>query len=134
MLRAREEATKSKHKKFRLGCVVTYKHNIIGTGSNGTKTDPIQKTFNRYRDFRYSNSYEPDTVHAEVKALKSVSYVVGKNINWNHVHVYVFRIRKDGSGACARPCRACENLMRSLGITGCYYSESNNCLAYIEYL
>ena len=133
LLRAREEAKKSKHEKFKLGCVVTYKHNIIGAGSNGTKTDPIQKAFNRYRDFNYSNNYEPDSIHAEVKALKSVSYIVGKNVNWKRVNVYVYRIRKDGKGACAKPCPACQALMQSLGIVGCIFSEDDDAIGYIEF-
>ena len=133
LLRAKEEAKKSNHKKFKLGCVVTYKHNIIGSGSNGTKTDPIQKEFNRYREFKYSNNYEPDSIHAEAKAIKSISYVVGRNINWKRVNVYVYRIRKDGSGACAKPCRACQALMRSLGISGCIFSEDNDAIGYIEF-
>lgn len=130
---ARAEAFKSDFDRFNVGCVVVYKHKIIGRGCNGKKTHPIQKKYNKFRKFNRSRNYSPASLHAEVSALCSVKHSVGMDINWKKVKVYVYRVRKDGSGACARPCKACETLMRSLGITGCYYSEDINCLAYIEY-
>lgn len=131
---ARLEAEKSTFNRSHIGCVVTYKGHIIGRGHNSSKTHPLQKEFNRFRKFSYSNNYSPDSIHAEMAALCSVSYPVGINVKWNKVRIYVCRVRKDGTTACSRPCKACENFMRSLGIGGCYYTENNNCLAYIEYM
>lgn len=132
--KARKEAECSDHHKFRVGCVLEYKGHIIGKGHNSSKTHPLQKEYNHFRKFNYSNNYMPESIHAEVAAICSVSYPVGINVKWNKVRVYVCRIRKDGTMACSRPCKACESFMRSLGIAGCYYTEDSNCLGYIEYL
>lgn len=130
---AKMEAEKSTFDRFHVGCVVTYKGHIIGRGHNSTKTHPVQDKFNRYRRFNNSGGYSPSSIHAEISALCSVKHCMINDINWSKVKVYVYRVRRDGNGACSRPCKACEHFMRSLGITGCYYSEDNNCLAYIEY-
>lgn len=130
---ARLEAMKSTHEKFHIGCIVVYKHKIISRGFNSEKTHPIQDSFNRFREFNNYNSYSPSSIHAEIAALCSIRRCVRINVNWSKVKVYVYRLRKNGDGACAKPCSACENFMRFLGISGCYYSEDNNCLAYISY-
>lgn len=132
---AKKEAKKSEFDKFHVGCVITYKGHIIGRGRNSSKTHPIQKKQNKFRTFNNCdcNNYYPPSIHAEVSALCSISYPVGVNIKWDRVKVYVVRVLKNGDVACSKPCAACENLIRKLGIKGCYYSENNNCLAYIEY-
>lgn len=133
---AKSEAEKSTFDRFHVGCVVTYKGHIISRGHNSDKTHPVQKKQNRFRHFNNCenpNNYYPPSVHAEVSALCAISYPVGINIKWDKVKIYVVRVLKNGNMACSKPCGACEHLIRSLGIKGCYYSENNNCLAYIEY-
>ena len=45
------EAEKSEYKRFHVGCVITYKHTIIGRGHNSNKSHPMQKEYNQYRNF-----------------------------------------------------------------------------------
>ena len=130
------EATKSTFDRFHVGCVVVYKGHVISRGHNSKKTHPVQQRQNRFRvlnNYDKPNNYYPPSIHAEVSALCSISYPVGINIKWDRVKIYVVRVLKNGDMACSKPCAACENLIRTLGIKGCYYSENNNCLAYIEY-
>lgn len=129
---AKKEAKKSEHHQYKIGCVIEYKGHIIGSGHNSHKTHPLQKEFNRFRNFKYSNNYSPDSLHAEIAAICSVSYPVGINVKWNKVRVYVCRVRKDGKIACSRPCKACMNYMRSLGIRKIFFTEDNNSYGYIE--
>ena len=129
---ARIEAEKSTFDRSHIGCVITYKGHIIGRGHNSSKTHPIQKEYNRFREFDYSNNYSPDSIHAEIAALCSVSYPVGINVKWNRVRVYVCRVRKDGKIACSRPCKACMKYMRSLGIRHILFTENYNAYGYIE--
>lgn len=105
----------------KLGCVVTYgKNNVISVASNSEKTHTLQRIYNRYRDF------DPDTVsnklHAEVHAL---SWLIGKCIDWSDIEVYVYRELKNGTPAISRPCPACENLIRNLGIKTIFYINAD---------
>lgn len=129
---ARKEAERSDHHKFRVGCVLEYKGHIIGRGHNSSKTHPLQKEYNRFREFNYSNNYTPESIHAEVAAICSVSYPVGINVKWSKVRIYVCRVRKDGRTACSRPCKACMGCIKSLGIRKIFFTEDDNSYGYIE--
>lgn len=132
---AHMEALKSDHKRFNVGCVIAYKHKIIGSGHNSNRSDPLQKKYNRrYRTFNYvGGTYIHDSLHAEVSALKSVPYVVGKEVDWSKVKIYVYRIcpgKRLGYGN-ARPCPACMNAIRDHGITSVYFTDDEG-YSYIE--
>lgn len=113
----------------RIGCVLVYGNNIIGTGTNKLKSDPVQHKYNRYRVFHNigeNDSTPPnhDSIHAEVSAIKSVPYNVAKSINWNRVKAYIYRIAPGlpyGQGL-ARPCPACQHALSDIGVTDVYYS------------
>lgn len=129
---AKKESIKSDYNKFNLGCVITYKGHIIGRGHNSKKTHPLQKEYNRFREFNNSNNYSPDSLHAELAAICSISYPVGINVKWDKVHVYIYRERKDGRTGCSYPCKACMNYMRSLGIQHVFFTEDYNSYGYIK--
>lgn len=131
------EATKSTHDRFHIGCVVVYKHKIIGRGHNSNKTHPIQKKYNeRYREFKFCDNSGSihHSLHAEISALLGIPYYVGKDVDFSKVSMYVYRIcpgRKRGYGL-SKPCPACEAFIRDMGIKSVYYTD-NSGLAYIEY-
>lgn len=129
---ARKEAECSDFAKFHLGCVIVYKHHIIGRGCNSTKTSPVQKSYNRYREFK-PNPLQPyiiDSLHAEISALTSIQYSVKRDItqsnDWGRVKIYVYRI---ANGALefnlAKPCPACMKAIRDIGIRDVYYTDSD---------
>lgn len=129
------EATKSTFNRFQVGCVIAYKGHIIGRGHNSNKTHPMQKEYNdKYRRFNNAKgAYVKHSIHAEISAITSVSYVVGKDIDWSKCKIYVYRIcngRRLGFG-CAKPCPACTHALRDLGVKDCYYTD-NEGLSYIE--
>ena len=126
---ARIEAERSDFKPFKLGCVITYKGHIIGRGHNSVKSNPLQKKYNRkYRHFNcVRGEYIRDSIHAEIAALSSVPYAVGKDINWAKVNLYVFRLcpgKKRGYGN-ARPCPACMGAIRDFGIKNVFFSDED---------
>ena len=132
---ARIEAERSEYRPFKLGCVITYKGRIIGRGKNSTKSHPLQKKYNRkYRHFNCTRGeFVNDSVHAEIAAIASVPYAVGKDIDWSKVHVYVYRIcngKKHGYGN-ARPCPACMNAIKDMGIKNVYYTDEEG-LGYLK--
>lgn len=132
---AHVEAEKSEYKRFHVGCVITYKHSIIGRGRNSNKSHPVQKEYNRqYRDFNNTDgNYVHDAIHAEICALKSVPYTTCIEVDWSKVRVYVYRIctgKKFGYGN-SKPCPACLNAIREMGIKKIYYTDDDG-YSYLE--
>ena len=127
--KARQIAETSNFESFHLGCVITYKHKIIGAASNSTKTHPMQKRYNRrYRNFKKGRKPIVDSLHAEIAALSSISYPVAQQVQWKDVSIYVYRIcngKPLGHGT-ARPCAACRNALRDAGIVHLYYTGEDS--------
>lgn len=126
---ARMEAESSEFKRFHTGAVIAYKKHIIGRGKNGDKSHPMQKEYNRkYRTFNnVGGNYINDSIHAEIAAISSIPYTVGIDIDWSKVRVYVYRISRGtklGYGL-AKPCSACMNALKDLGIKNIYYTDSD---------
>lgn len=129
------EATKSDYKRFNIGCVIAYKHSIIGRGHNSNKSHPSQKKYNRkYRTFNYmGGTYIHDSLHAEIAAIHSIPYTVGINVDWSQVKLYVYRIchgKRLGYG-CAKPCPACTAAIKDLGVKHIYFTDDEG-LSYME--
>ena len=128
--KAKEIAESSTFPHFHVGCVITYKHHIIGQGSNSSKTCPQQKYYNkRYRKFsRRDGKPAIHAIHAEIAALNSIPYPVTQQINWKDVHVYTYRIsngRITGRGL-SRCCAACEGALLDRGVRHFYYTGNDS--------
>lgn len=103
-----------------IGCVVTYKRSILSVASNSEKTHTSQQMYNKFRGFDVKTA--SNKLHAEVHALviaKNINFHV--NIDWSAVSVYVYREHKNGTPAISKPCLACFNLIKDLGIKTIYY-------------
>lgn len=113
----------SDNKKTRVGCVVVYKNKIISMGHNyENKTNPLQKKYNELRGYDPNDSISRNTLHAEIDALLSIE----QNIeNYNKVHLFIARSKRDESDGIARPCPACMGLIKKMGIKNIYYSTEN---------
>lgn len=133
--KARLEAEKVYNQRAKVGCVIAYKGHIIGRGHNSSKSHPLQKQYNRrYRNFNNANgSFVNDTIHAEVDAINSISYTTGIKVDWSKAKVFVYRIcngKRLGYG-CAKPCPACMNAIKDLGIKKIYYTDDEG-YSYLE--
>jgi deoxycytidylate deaminase len=118
---AREVSLLSEFHGPHIGAIVEYGKSIISTGYNSTKTRPLQHQYNIYRDFDdYQNSTAME--HAETAAL---SHLIGKDIEWDRVSIYLYRELKNGKRRCCRPCSACMQLIKDLGIKNIYYIDEN---------
>ena len=110
----------------RVGCVVVWKNTIIAKSSNLTRTAPAQYRYNMLRFNTDGPLYYAICVHAEMAAISKIKYL---DIDFSKVDVYVYRETRDGARASARPCPACEQAMRDLGIKHVCYTMANS---YIE--
>ena len=107
--------------KQKIGCVVVYKHRIISSGYNHSKTCPLQKEYNKYR-FNVEECMT-HSVHAETDAL--LPLLKRKDIDFSHISIYLYRQYKNGDLAPSRPCESCLALMKSLGVRHLYFTGSD---------
>lgn len=125
---AHKEAKKGTYKQVKVGCVITYKHKIIGRGHNQDKTHPMQKKYNRYRNFNNTEGeFVKDYAHAETITISSISYTTGIKVDFSKVKVFVYRVcpgKQFGYGN-SKPCPACMNLIKDLGIKKIYYTDDD---------
>ena len=103
----------------RLGCIIAYKGTILAKGCNSDKTHPMQERYNNYRFKKTEHKYLPAKCHAELAAISKIKYL---DIDFSDVHIYVYRELKNGHLAMARPCPACMNALRNMGIKKIHYT------------
>lgn len=120
----------SDNKRTRVGCVIVYKNKVLSVGYNvNSKTHPTQKLYNKYRGYDPNESGSVNSLHAECSALVKIRDM---DIDWRKASIFVWRIKKDGSKGMARPCKACEAMLRDQGIKEIYYSTDSG-TAYEKY-
>lgn len=116
---AREISLLSNFYKAKLGAVVVQGKRIISTGFNSNKTRPLQKRLNQIKNFE-NYDCAIHSQHAEVSAL---SPLIGKEIDWEKISIYIYRETREGERACSRPCAACRKLINNLKIKNIYYVD-----------
>ena len=118
---AKEASKNSDFPQHKLGSVAVYKGLPLAIGWNTLKTSPIQKEYNKKREgFDTEADYaRNNTLHSEMMTLNKI---VGLDIDYSKVSVFVFRSTKDGKRALSRPCAACRRRMLDLGIKDCYFT------------
>lgn len=124
---AKEVSKLSTYNKQHLGCVVVYKKQVLSVGYNQEKTHTLQAIYNQYREFNHYDNCAK--IHAETDALSKIRHL---DIDWSRIEIYIYRERKDtNERALAYPCRACQAMIRQLGIRNIYYTgEDSYCYEY----
>ena len=106
----------------KLGCVIVYKGAVLAKGCNSDKTHPMQDKYNIWRFKNCGNRYLPSKCHAEINCISKIKYL---DIDFSAAHIYVYRELKNGKKAMARPCPACINALKQLGIKKIHYSTTD---------
>ena len=121
---AKKYARHSDFENFHMGCVIVYKKHIIGAAANSDKTHPMQAKYNKYRKFNKTKNGIKHSIHAEIAAINSIPYTIGKEVEWSKVKLYIYRIcvGKPGQYGLAKPCAACMQAIRDMGIQHIYYT------------
>ena len=102
-----------------IGCVAVYKGKIISNGYNCNKTHPEQKVYNGYRTL-YDEANIKHSMHAEMMCLNKIN----ENFQRNKIKLYIYRTRKDIPHGMSRPCEACMQRIRNMGIKNIYYTTN----------
>jgi len=107
----KQEALRESYKsnyKYMLGAVIVKRGQIVGRGYNSVCYTGKNRPFN-------------NGIHAEISAINDT-----RASDREDAVVYVARYRKCGSLGCAKPCDACEKVLRKLGIKTVWYSDYGN--------
>lgn len=121
-----------------VGCCVVFKGVVVSVAANSEKTHPLQQIYNAtyrnlYRGFK--ENYElASKAHAEILALVPLllDNVKYDKLSCNSLRppliaskmtIYVYRELKNGSIALSKPCSACMNVIRDLGIGYIVYTD-----------
>lgn len=115
----------SDYPKIHIGAVLIYKNKILSIGYNTTQSHPIQKEYNQYRHTKertYDIESMPNSLHAEMSCLVSTKHL---DIDWDKASIFVYRCRKNGKVALAKPCSACSMALCNRGIKNIYYTTNN---------
>jgi deoxycytidylate deaminase len=122
-IKAKAISRLSTFSKVKIGCVAVYHKNIIGVGFNQRKTNPLQAKYNVLRDLE-SNDGRPinDFIHAEMSCINAIKDL---DVDFSKVELYIYRENMNNELACCKPCKACEQAIRDLGIKRVYYTDTN---------
>lgn len=97
--------------KFRLGAVLVKKGRVLSFGVNDMKkSHPRQSKYIKNKEFFLG-------LHAELHAIIGVS---ARDLDESTL--FVGRVLKNGVPALAKPCQACENLLREAGVREVYFT------------
>lgn len=120
---AKEVSVQSDFGKHKLGAVAIYHGSLLATGYNSCKTSPVQKRYNKERDYKVEAEYKnTNCVHAECSCLSKLRYL---DIDFSKVKLYVYRQHKNGVKALARPCPACRKMIKDMGIKEVWYTTED---------
>ncbi len=108
--------------KARIGCVVVYRGSILAKSWNTDKTHTAQAQFNCWRYKDCGNRYLPCKTHAEIGALTKIKYL---DIDFEKVHLYIYREFKDGRLANCRPCPSCMAAIKKVKIKNLHYTTND---------
>lgn len=106
----------------RIGCVIVYKGSILAKGWNTDKTHSVQEHYNKWRFKNSGNRYMPSKCHAEVAAISKVRYL---DIDMSKAKIYIYRETRGGKLAMARPCPACMQAIKDMGIKHIAYTTDD---------
>lgn len=109
-------------KQHKLGCVFIYKGKVIAAQYNTTKTSPVQKQYNKLRNFEYDTPNN-GAIHAEFGCLL---HTKDMEIDWNKVSVFIYRNHRNGIRARSFCCEACRQAIIDRGIRRIYFTGENS--------
>ena len=114
---------------IKIGAVLMYKNKVISVGYNTTKSNPIQKAYNVYRNANgreYDVERQNNGLHAEIMALQHATRSFKGDLS--KCSIFVYSEKKEGCKRLTRltkPCNACSKRLEELGIRNIYYTTNN---------
>lgn len=117
---AKNASMNSNFRQHHLGAIAVYKNNVLAIGFNSCKTSPIQKKYNKERNYSIEMGHaHTNALHAEISCLTKIRYL---DIDFSKVSIFIYREHKNGQKALAKPCPACTKFIKDMGIKDVYYT------------
>lgn len=113
--------------KIKVGAILVYKNKVVSVGYNTSKSNPIQKAYNKYRNQNGERQFDTETqnngLHAEMMCLQHATRLFKGDLS--KCSIFVYSETKDGSTRLSRPCMGCYTYIRELGIKNVYFTTNN---------
>lgn len=107
--------------RYHLGAIIVCGNKVVSIGWNVVKENPIQKQYNKYREFDVDVAR--NSLHAEMMSIVRAKKM---DIDFGRASIFVYREYKNGELAIAKPCPACMNAIRDIGIKDIYYTGNGS--------
>lgn len=120
-MHARHMAEMSDFYRAPVGCVAVIGNKIVATGFSQQRTHPMQRYYNRYRDFHYQQNVD-SKLHAEIAMLSSFRHF---EISWGKADVYIYRICRSRPHGIAAPCESCARALADFGVKRVFFSTND---------
>ncbi len=99
----------------KLACVLTDGWSTV-VGFNSRKTHPLQLRFNPHNP-------KAICIHAEMDAIRQAIRINGNDLG--DFRMYVARVHRDGTVACAKPCKGCQSAILAFNIKSVEWTENS---------
>lgn len=113
-------STWSEEPKEQVGAVIVLRNEIIATGYNRKKTNPLQFHFAQ-------KAGRPEAIypHAEIAALGKFHRQSWLIRDFHLMKIFVYRETKTNGLGMARPCEICTLALKAFGIKHIFYSTND---------
>jgi deoxycytidylate deaminase len=109
----------SSYKRIKIGAVAVNKKHIVSVGVNEPKSHPIQKRYNvDYVEYG-KDDHLKHGIHAEIACIVNAKH------DLHGATMYIFREDNNGDLNICRPCEACYNMIKDVGISKIIYTIPN---------
>lgn len=102
------------------GAVAIYGNKVLAYGWNSEKSSLLQARYNTkargFDGYKYKSS-----IHAEMMVVNKIKYL---DVDFSQVRVFVWRGKT--TPLMSKPCPACEEALRDLGIRKVFYTGNNS--------
>ena len=106
--------------KCHTGAVAIYRNKVLAIGWNSEKLSPMQARYNT-KTRGFDGHKFRSTIHAEMMVVTKIKYL---DIDFSQVRIFVWR--GQDVPELSKPCKACEQALRDLGIRKVFYTGNNS--------
>ena len=117
---ARAASKKSDFHRCHTGAVAIYGNKVLAMGWNSEKLSLLQARYNTKARGFDGHKYK-SSIHAEMMVVNKIKYL---DVDFSQVRIFVWGGKT--APMLSKPCGACEQAMRDLGIKKVFYTGNNS--------
>ena len=117
---AKSASLNSDFYKCHTGAVAIYGNKVLAYGWNSNKSSLMQARYNS-RTRGFDGHKFNSAIHAEMMVVNKIKYL---DVDFSQVRIFVWRGQNEPM--ISKPCKACEQALRDLGIRKVFYTGNNS--------